>query len=167
MALERPGDKLDEFSDLSKYVSRIKPALYSKWLAFPGGVKEEMLDRLKALKGFRFKRHKHYNLATRRLQAIEDILQKRIVQIEQFGEKADDVFKITRKNGTVNPINSESLALQIIVNIKADPFISYEELSEVLGIPRRTLARRMKELVVAGCIRRVGANKNGYWEVKD
>ena len=73
----------------------MKPALYSKWLAFPDGVRQEMLERLKALKGFRFKRHKHYNLVTRRLRAIEDFLQKRIIQIEQFGEKADNIFRNT------------------------------------------------------------------------
>jgi predicted HTH transcriptional regulator len=79
--------------------------------------------------------------------------------------KADDIFKVTQKVGTVNPVNSESLALQIIANIKADPFISYEELSEVLGIPRRTLARRMNDLSKAGSTRRIGAAKNGHWEV--
>ena len=45
------------------------------------------------------------------------------------------------------------------------PFISYEELSDVLVIPLRTLARRMKELSEVGSIRRVGAAKNGHWEV--
>ena len=66
----------------------------------------------------------------------------------------------------VNPVNGESLALQIIANLKADPFVSYEELSELLGIPRRTLARRIKELVEAGAICRKGSAKNGYWEVR-
>jgi DNA-binding Lrp family transcriptional regulator len=45
------------------------------------------------------------------------------------------------------------------------PFISYEELSDVLVIPLRTLARRMKELSEVGSIRRVGAAKNGHGEV--
>ena len=98
-ALYRPGDKWDEFSDLTKYVSRVRPALYSKWLGFPGGVTDDMLGRLNALKGFRFKRHKYYNLPAGRLRAIEDFLQKRILQIKQFREKADDTFKLPRKNG--------------------------------------------------------------------
>ena len=165
LALNRPGDKLDEFSDLTKYVSRVKPALYSKWLGFPGGITKTMLERMKALKGFRFKRHKYYNLPQDRLSAIEKFLQKRILQIEEFGEKADDVFNVSTKRGTVNPVNGESLALQIITNLKADPFVSYDELSELLGMPRRTVARRMKELADADRIRRVGAAKNGYWEV--
>lgn len=69
------------------------------------------------------------------------------------------------KSGTVNSVNNESLALQIISNLKADPFVSYDELSELMGVPRRTIARRIKELADVGKIRRVGAAKNGHWEV--
>ena len=166
LALHRPGDKLDEFADLTKYVSRVKPALYSKWLGFPGGIADDMIARLNALKGFRFKRHKYYNLPSDRLRAIEDFLQKRISQIEQLREKADGCLLARPKSGTGNPVNGESLALQIIANLKADPFVSYEELSELLGIPRRTLARRMKELSEGGAICRKGSAKNGYWEVQ-
>ena len=165
LALYRPGDRLDEFSDLAKYVSRVKPALYSKWLGFPGGITKSMLERMKALKGFRFKRHKYYNMPQDRLRSIEKFLQSRILQIEEFAQKADDIFEISTKCGTVNPVNSESLALQIIANLKADPFVSYDELSELMGMPRRTVARRIKELADAGIIRRVGAAKNGHWEV--
>ena len=165
LALYRPGDRLDEFSDLAKYVSRVKPALYSKWLGFPGGITKSMLERMKALKGFRFKRHKYYNLPQDRLRSIEKFLQSRILQIEEFAQKADDIFEISTKCGTVNPVNNESLALQIIANLKADPFVSYDELSELMGVPRRTVARRIKELADAGIIRRVGAAKNGHWEV--
>lgn len=165
LALHRPGDRLDEFADLSKFISRIKPALYSKWLGFPGGITESMLERMKKLKGFRFKRHKYYNLSSDRLRSIEDFLQKRISQIELFGAKADDIINISIESGTVNPVNAESLALQIIANLRADPFVNYEELSDIMGIPRRTLARRMKELVASGAIKRIGAAKNGYWKV--
>ena len=164
LALYRPGDRLDEFSDLAKYVSRVKPALYSKWLGFPGGITKSMLERMKALKGFRFKRHKYYNLPQHRLRSIEKFLQSRILQIEEFAQKSDDIFDISTKCGTVNPVNNESLALQIIANLKADPFVSYDELSELMGVPRRTVARRIKELADAGRIRRVGAAKNGHWE---
>jgi ATP-dependent DNA helicase RecG len=69
------------------------------------------------------------------------------------------------KSGTVNPVNNESLALQIIANLKANPFVSYDKLSVLLGIPRRTVARRIKDLADVGKIRRVGSAKNGHWEV--
>lgn len=165
LALYRPGDKLDEFSDLTKYVLRVKPALYSKWLGFPGGITKNMLERMKALKGFRFKKHKYYNLPQDRLRAIESFIQKRILRIEEFAEKADLKLKESTQSGTVNSVNEESLALQIIANLKADPFVSYDELSELIGVPRRTIARRIKELSDAGKIRRVGSSKSGHWEV--
>ena len=69
------------------------------------------------------------------------------------------------KSGTVNSVNNESLALQIVANLKAGPFVSYDELSELMGVPRRTIARRIKELADDGKIRRIGAAKNGHWEV--
>ena len=124
-----------------------------------------MLERMKALKGFRFKKHKYYNLPQDRLSAIEKFLQRRILQIEEFGAKADEQFKVSAKSGTANPVNGESLALQIIANLKADPFVSYDELSELMGVPRRTIARRLKDLTDAGIIRRIGAAKNGHWEI--
>ena len=62
-------------------------------------------------------------------------------------------------------MHGESLALQIIANLKADPFVSYDELSELMGVPRRTIARRIKDLADVGKIRRVGAAKNGHWEI--
>lgn len=106
-----------------------------------------------------------YNLPQGRLRAIEKFLQKRILQIEEFGEKADEQFNVSLQSGTVNSVNGESLALQIIANLRAHPFVSYDELSELMGVPRRTIARRIKELSDAGKIRRVGAAKNGHWEV--
>ena len=70
-----------------------------------------------------------------------------------------------KEGGSVKRTSRTPLAVQIKANLEADPFITYVELSELLGIPPRTLARRMKELQDAGEIHRVGADKNGYWEV--
>ena len=72
------------------------------------------------------------------------------VRIVSVNETESRFLPLDFKSGTVNPVKGESLALQIIANLKADPFVSYEELSELLGIPRRTLTRRMKGLAEAG-----------------
>lgn len=100
-----------------------------------------------------------------RLRAIEDFLKKRILQIEQLRDKNDVFLQATSKSGTVNPLNSEKWHCKIIANLKVDPFVSYDELSEILGIPRRTVTRRMKELSVSGAITRKDTAKNGYWAV--
>ena len=58
-----------------------------------------------------------------------------------------------------------SLALQIKSNLRADPFMTYVELAELLQVSESSIARKMKGLQSSGEIRRVGADKNGHWEV--
>lgn len=173
LALDRPGDKFDEFGDLKRFVGRVRPALYQKWLGFPGGVTRDMKERLSALRGFRIKRHPKYNLASRRIEAIEDFLQNRISQIFDFGTKADDLLAIREESCTVNSaccdlrcnLTSDSLCEQIKQNMVADPFITKMELAELLQVSPRWIARKMKELQASGQVIRHGAAKNGYWEV--
>ena len=173
LAMYRPGHRYDEFDDLRKVIGHIKPALYEKWLGFAGGITQEMRRRLEGLKGFRFKRHKYYNLPVDRLRKIENFLQKRVREIIEFGEKADGLLAISPNECTVNRAddasectqNSDSLSLQIKQNMKADPFITKKELAELLQVSPRWIARKMKDLQAAGEIRRVGADKNGWWDV--
>ena len=173
LALDRVGDTHDEFNDLRRFTSRVNPALYLKWLGFPGGVTPSMRKRLEALKGYRIKRHPKYNLSARRIAAIEDFLQNRIAKIAEFGERADEFVAISQKEYTVNRVketggytlNSDSLEMQIKQNMRADPFITKMELSELLQVSPRWIARKMKDLQTAGEIRRVGADKNGWWDV--
>ena len=173
LALDRRGDSHDEFCDLRKFVSRVNPALYVKWLGFPGGLTKKMKERLDGLRGFRIKRHPRYNLPVRRIEAIEDFTQKRIREICEYGAKADDFLAIQADECTVNRAqdsvqcthNSDSLSEQIKQNMRADPFITKMELADLLQISPRWVARKMKELQASGEIRRVGADKNGHWEV--
>ena len=59
-------------------------------MIYPGGISAADKARLAKLKGFRFRRHKYYNLPVDRLRRIEDFLQKRIAEILEFGSKADE-----------------------------------------------------------------------------
>ncbi len=161
----RPGQRYDEFDDLRKFIGHVTPALYDKWLNFPGGLTTEMRNRIEMLKGFRFERHKYYNLPIDRLRKIEDFLQNRIAKIVEYGEKADDFLKVKTVNDSVNHVNPASLEVQIKETLKADPFITYIELAEVLQISESSIARKMKELQVSGQVIRQGAAKNGYWLV--
>jgi len=166
LALDRKGDPHDEFSDLRRFVSRVNPALYLKWLGFPGGLTLKMKERLDGLRGFRIKRHSRYNLPARRIEAIEDFTQKRIREICEHGAKADDLLKIESVPDSVNHVEAGSLALQIKSNLNADPFMTYVELAELLQVSESSIARKMKDLQASGEIRRVGADKNGHWEVR-
>lgn len=173
LALDRKGDSHDEFCDLRRFVSRVNPALYMKWLGFPGGLTKKMKERLDGLRGFRIKRHPRYNLPVRRIEAIEDFTQKRIREICEYGVKADDFLAIREDECTVNRADgsvqcthtSDSLSEQIKQNMRADPFITKMELADLLQISPRWVARKMKDLQASGEIRRVGADKNGHWEV--
>ncbi|MBR6586679.1 MAG: XRE family transcriptional regulator [Kiritimatiellae bacterium] len=173
LALDRKGDSHDEFCDLRRFVSRVNPALYVKWLGFPGGLTKKMKERLDGLRGFRIKRHPRYNLPVRRIEAIEDFTQKRIREICEYGVKADDFLAIQEGECTVNRADgsvqcthtSDSLSEQIKQNMRADPFITKMELADLLQISPRWVARKMKDLQASGEIRRIGADKNGHWEV--
>ena len=165
LAMFCPGRRHDEFNDLRKFVNRVAPALYDTWLGFPGDINAGMRACLERLRGFRFKHHKYYNLPVDRLHAIEDFLQKRASEILEFGDRSDDLLKIEAVSDSVNHVADGSLALQIKSNLRADPFMTYVELAELLQVSESSIARKMKDLQSAGEIRRVGADKNGHWEV--
>ncbi|MBO7675344.1 MAG: winged helix-turn-helix transcriptional regulator [Atopobiaceae bacterium] len=46
-----------------------------------------------------------------------------------------------------------------------NPAITQSDAAKQLGIARSTLARHLTDLQANGRLRRVGARKNGYWEV--
>lgn len=174
LAVYRPGSKFNEFDDLRKFTTRVRPALYSKWLGFPTGLTPSMKERLKALHGFRFSNDNHLRLPVERLRIIEDFLQKRISQIEQYGERADELLLLSDDSCTVkSEIENSSCTVKpdidmaICDNLRADPFITRNELSEILSVPLRTIAAHLSKLKAAGKVRRVGADKNGSWEVLD
>lgn len=69
-------------------------------------------------------------------------------------------------------ISTETAAKKITANqrkifdeIRKNPFITQEELSAKLGIARLKIIKNMKRLQENNIIRRVGAAKNGHWEI--
>lgn len=52
-----------------------------------------------------------------------------------------------------------------ISQIKQNQFISQTEIAKELSIARETVNRNMKKLQEQGIIKRVGADKNGHWEI--
>ena len=100
-----------------------------------------------------------------RLRKIEDFLQKRVREILEYGTEADVLLRLSQKSDSVNHVSSESLGVQIKSNLSTDPYITYEELADILQVSSSSIARKMKELQAAGEIRRIGADKNGWWDV--
>ena len=49
--------------------------------------------------------------------------------------------------------------------IKDNPFITQDELSKVIGLSRKSIIQNMNKMKDNGLIKRVGAAKNGHWEI--
>jgi len=55
--------------------------------------------------------------------------------------------------------------VQIIEFLKREPRLSAKELAALLNKTTRTVERHIKELREKGCLRRVGSDKSGHWEI--
>ena len=74
----------------------------------------------------------------------------------------------TEKRVTVKVTQKVTVNQQKILNlIKENPFITQEELSEFVGISRKSIISNMKKLQESGLLKRIGADKNGYWQVEE
>lgn len=58
--------------------------------------------------------------------------------------------------------DKEKMILDTLMN---NPHLSTKELNSALNIPFRSVQRYIANLREKGFIKRIGANKNGYWEV--
>ena len=81
------------------------------------------------------------------LSTIEDILESHVKVTVNVTQKV-----------TVNQ-------QKIIEAIKENPYITQDELSQKIGIARKNIISNMKKLQEKNIIRRIGADKNGWWEV--
>ena len=166
----------DEFADLAGFAAARTPALYYPWLNIPGGITARMKSLALKLRGFRFRRHAHYNLPTERLRILEDFLQRRISEIAEYDsgylEKSQIAShdctiktKNERTDCTINRQLSGEFADRVKLNLKADPFITMDELANILRVSRRTVSNELKRLSDSNQIQRVGSRKTGHWKV--
>ena len=67
-------------------------------------------------------------------------------------------------NDTINDTkeNREQNILNIIMRNK---YSTRESLSAELGVSTATVGRELQKLQKIGLIKRIGSNKNGYWEI--
>ena len=73
--------------------------------------------------------------------------------------------KVTQKvtvNVTVKYTENQK---KILKAIKKNPFVTQEELSNIIGITRKSINENMKKLQNLNVIKRIGADKNGHWEI--
>ena len=109
------------------------------------------------------------------LELIQRFLQKRVDDILRYGENADKYITIIGKPVGVNSkvekanvgVNADldALSLQILWNMKADPFVTARVLADVLGVEQRTIERRIRALREKKVLKRIGEDKSGHWQV--
>ena len=78
------------------------------------------------------------------------------------------VKKITQKSHESHSkvtVNLTEVQQNIITAIEQNQFVSQTEIANELSLARETVNRNMKKLQKQGIIKRVGADKNGHWEV--
>ncbi len=71
--------------------------------------------------------------------------------------------KVTQKVSVKVTANQQ----KIIDAIKANPYVTQEELADIVGIARKNIIVNMKKLQENGLIKRIGADKNGHWQVEE
>ena len=54
---------------------------------------------------------------------------------------------------------------KIIAELQKNPYMTQKELSEIVGISLKSIRENMKKMQESNILRRVGADKNGYWSV--
>ena len=80
--------------------------------------------------------------------------------------KADGGLSGGLSGGLNERINNE-LPKHIINLIESNKTITISDISKILNIPKRTIEREIQKLQENKRITRVGAKKNGYWEILD
>lgn len=81
-------------------------------------------------------------------------------------EKTIEEIIATENRVTVKVTQKVTVNQQKIIEaIKENPYITQDELSQKIGIARKNIISNMKKLQEKNLIRRVGADKGGWWEV--
>jgi len=91
-------------------------------------------------------------------------LQKEIEEFNDSMKKYGDNEKTSVQNTNNFGVN-EKTSVQIIEIMKNTPNITLQEIAKKLNRSKRAVEMQVKKLREQGIIKRVGADKNGHWEV--
>ena len=90
---------------------------------------------------------------------IEFMLSLLLKTIEEIIETEK---KVTVKVSVKVTVNQQ----KILDVIKENPFVTQEELAQIIGLSRKSIIQNMKKLQENGLLKRIGADKNGHWEIE-
>ena len=100
------------------------------------------------------------------IKTVSDIFyrSKSFLVLGEHNELKNRYCHIRAENLPVNlPVNkTQKIILDLL---KINPKYTYDELAEKSGKTRETVRVNLRKLEELGLISRVGADKNGYWEI--
>ncbi len=86
----------------------------------------------------------------------------------------NEIEKIIKAKNKVTANVTQKVTVKVTVNqqkiidaIKNNPSVTQEELASIVGIARKNIIANMKKLQENGLIKRIGADKNGYWQIEE
>ena len=88
--------------------------------------------------------------------------EKSVIGSEKNGSGSE---KTTEKNAVSSGKTTEKTTEKIVRLMKANPYITNQELAEACGITEDGVYWNTKKLKKNNRIRRIGGDKGGYWEV--
>ena len=84
---------------------------------------------------------------------------KTLQDTEKASEKTEKASEKTRVKA------SEKTSSEIIILIKENPNVTIHEMSKTIGVTARSIERNIENLKKKNLLKRIGADKGGYWEV--
>ena len=83
----------------------------------------------------------------------------RVIRFGSHGVTAKVSAKVT-----IKVIDKE---IEVLDLVREDPGYSMDEIAKKLSVSRKTIAARMKSLKEKGILERIGATKNGHWQINE
>ena len=91
-------------------------------------------------------------------------LESRIIQYQKsLDDTVNDTASDTVNDTASDTVKANDTTSRLVAAIKEHPEYTYDEYAQILGIGRATVARHIKKLN-GTIIRRIGSDKDGYWE---
>ena len=131
---------------------RIARAMYQvKYIETMGTGLTDLLDACKA-----------NGLKTPLLEEVPSGFRIVIWRPERADNRWDNALKSTQK--TLQK-TLQKTPQKILAAICANPFVGTQEMADMIGVERSTVARAIAKLKRDGMLRRIGPDKGGHWEV--
>ena len=81
-------------------------------------------------------------------------------------DEIDKIIEVQGRKVTVNVTQKVTVNQQkIIAELQKNPYITQKELAELVGISLKSIKENMRKMQENNILHRVGADKNGYWEI--